>query len=632
MRSIAVSNSRAAAIRLGQYSAGPIITLVTACVLELLKQNDVAVPNPGVPLTLTIVLSFFVSGSVPGFVSAVLAWLYYAYYFSLPGRPFQFTEDNLDRAIISGLAVAPLVVMLWLLKHRADQSAEHLANAARCEAQIAELKWGEEKLRQAEAAGWETARFLRTIIAAEPECVKLVAPDGKLLDMNPAGLAMLECASLAEAQSVPLSEFVAVEHRAAFGELHHRVMRGESGMLEFEIVSRRGTRRCVDTHAVPLHDQGGQITALLAITRDITARKQADETTRKSEEFFRLIWENSADGMRLTNEEGTMVRVNQAFCRMMGQTREAIEGKSLAVNYAVDRQDHIVRMHRERFKSRTIKPYLETEITLRTGENKWVAVANSFLELEGSPPMLLGIFRDITERKQAENQLLDYAARLRMLSGQTLAVQENERRHIARELHDEIGQVLTAVTINLHAVRASAGSSAWPTIDESLDVVNQAIEQVRNMSLDLRPSILDDLGLEAALRWQLDRQAQRGGFGVQFVSELAGRRPSPEIETVCFRVAQEALTNISRHAHATHVVVELRRRADEMQLIIQDNGAGFDVKSIRRRADRGHSFGLSGMHERVELAGGKIAVNSEPGLGTRICASFANRSANSSGD
>jgi PAS domain S-box-containing protein len=797
MQCFSGSQIRSAATRLGQQLAGPIITLATASGLELLRHFDIILTNPGVPLTLTIVLSFFLSGSVPGIASAVLAWLYNSYYFSLPGRPFEFTDDNFERVVISGLAIPPLAVMLCFLKYRADQSAERKAIAARLEAQLEEQSRSEAKIRAAEAAGWETARFLRTIIAAEPECVKLVAPDGVLLDMNPAGLAMLDCETLAQAQSVPLWQFVVEEHRAAFAELHERVMRGESGTLEFETVGRRGTRRCVETHAVPLRDQRDQITALLGITRNITDRKRAerrernhqeileqlakgqalpvvlesvvalveqrspdslcsillldqagrhlmhgaaprlpdfynqaihgveigpavgscgtaaftgqrvivedvethpywaayrdlakkaglrscwsepiiatthevlgtfaiyhatpraptpeeldfisiaahlasiaiertrtDEAMRKSEEFFRLVWENSADGMRLTDEGGTIVRVNQAFCRMMGQSRESIEGKPLAVIYALNRQDHIARMHRERFASRTIQPYLETEVTLRAGENKWFAVANSLIELEGSPPMLLGIFRDITERKRAENQLFEYAARLRSLSAQTLTAQENERRHIARELHDEVGQVLTAVAINLHAVRVSAGSSAWPVVDESLGVVNQAIEQVRNMSLDLRPSMLDDLGLEAALRWHLDRQAQRSGFDVQFVSDLADRRPPPEIETVCFRVAQEALTNITRHAHATHVSIELLRCESELQLIIEDNGSGFDMKSVRLRADRGHTFGLSGMHERVELAGGKIAVHSEPGRGTRICASFANRSAESSG-
>ena len=152
--------------------------------------------------------------------------------------------------------------------------------------------------------------------------------------------------------------------------------------------------------------------------------------------------------------------------------------------------------------------------------------------------------RDIAERKQAEEALRDSAARLRALSRRVVEIQEQERRHVARELHDEIGQVLSAISVNLHAVKRVCDAAAWPRIEESIQIVDQATQQVRNLSLDLRPSMLDDLGLVATLRWYVDRQAQRAGLAVHFAAESSAASLPTELTTACFRVAQEALTNV----------------------------------------------------------------------------------------
>src|SRR5262249_13067992 len=139
---------------------------------------------------------------------------------------------------------------------------------------------------------------------------------------------------------------------------------------------------------------------------------------------------------------------------------------------------------------------------------------------------------------------------------------------------------------------------------------------VRNLSLDLRPSLLDDLGLPAALRWYLDRQSKRAGFAVTFSADPPDIRAAANLETACFRVAQEALTNIVRHAAARNVRVELRRQDNELQLKIHDDGCGFDVAAAKERAVRGGSLGLLGMQERVLLIGGRIDIDSSTGLGT----------------
>jgi signal transduction histidine kinase len=154
-------------------------------------------------------------------------------------------------------------------------------------------------------------------------------------------------------------------------------------------------------------------------------------------------------------------------------------------------------------------------------------------------------------------------------------------------------------------------------IDENISIVDKTIGEVRNLSLDLRPSLLDDLGLTPALRWYVERQANRAGFMASFDADLEQRLP-PDLETVCFRVVQEAVTNAARHGRAEHVSVMLCQEDGALELAVRDDGAGFDVAAARERAARGESLGLLGMQERVRLAGGTIDIRSAPGEGTEI--------------
>jgi signal transduction histidine kinase len=217
--------------------------------------------------------------------------------------------------------------------------------------------------------------------------------------------------------------------------------------------------------------------------------------------------------------------------------------------------------------------------------------------------------------------------RLQLLSRQLIDVQEKERRALARELHDEIGQVLTAVKINLQTIqRLHASSSLAAHLEESVEIVGHALGQVRNMSLDLRPSMLDDFGLAPALRWYIEREAQRAGIEAQVNIDPPDLRATSGIETVCFRVAQEAMTNIARHAQARRVKIELKHRNAGLQLSIEDDGRGFDVEAVRKRASEGVSLGILGMEERVLLAGGQVEITSSS-KGSRVCATFPDQAA-----
>jgi signal transduction histidine kinase len=212
--------------------------------------------------------------------------------------------------------------------------------------------------------------------------------------------------------------------------------------------------------------------------------------------------------------------------------------------------------------------------------------------------------------------------RLEALSRRLLAAQEEERRHLAVELHDELGQVLTAVKINLASLaRLPGGPAANVHLQDAIASVDRAMERVRDLALDLRPSVLDDLGLPAALRWYVDRFSRSSGLEVN-VSIDAVPYLAPGIETACFRVAQEALTNAARHAGARQAWLDLHLLADGLELRVRDDGNGFDPALARARASAGASIGLLGMQERVSLAGGTFDVCSAPGRGTEVRARF----------
>jgi two-component system sensor histidine kinase UhpB len=272
-----------------------------------------------------------------------------------------------------------------------------------------------------------------------------------------------------------------------------------------------------------------------------------------------------------------------------------------------------------------------------TVSSRWTLLKNS----TGVPSGSLELNTDITQQKLVQEalkaaheelelrvkerttDLSDANKRLQILSQRLMEVQELERRAIARDLHDEIGQALTAIKLNLREFGETVTAEGMEKqVSDSLLILDQVLRHIRNLSLDLRPSMLDELGLVPALRWYVGRQAERAGWAIAFIADEIMPRPSPEVEISCFRLTQEALTNVARHANATAVEVRLEIGRGQLNLFIRDNGIGFDPALIGTGDRAGTSVGLSGMGERVRLAGGYITIHSAPADGTEIHAAF----------
>jgi PAS domain S-box-containing protein len=351
-------------------------------------------------------------------------------------------------------------------------------------------------------------------------------------------------------------------------------------------------------------------------------RQSADVALKASEMRYRRLFETAQDGILILNAgTGQIEDVNPFLTDMLGYTREQLLGNRLwEIGPFKD-----IKASKAEFRELQREAYVRyDDLPLETSDGRSINVefVSNVYQVNGGKVIQCNI-RNITKRKQAEGKLKESRQRLQTLSRRLVKIQENERRHLARELHDEIGQALTVIEMNLQALLASPGSGVLARrLKASLTVVEHVQEQVHDISLNLRPSILDDLGLEPALRWYTERQAALADLQAEVRVDPLEQRLDPMIETECFRVAQEALTNVVKHARAHTLTVELTRNDQQLHLSVRDDGVGFDVASFREKAVRGASLGLLSMEERATLAGGGLQYHSTPGQGTEVHAWF----------
>lgn len=345
----------------------------------------------------------------------------------------------------------------------------------------------------------------------------------------------------------------------------------------------------------------------------LVERKRAEVALRESEERYRELFENAKDAIYVHDLEGTYLKANRAAEELSGYTREEIVGHQYTEFIAEEHVNFVRKTFCAKLALQGETSY-EVDVIAKDGRRVPVEVSSRAIYENGQIVGVQGMARDITERKLAQDTL-------QMFSRQLIEAQEDERRRIARELHDQIGQILTAVKMNLHTVqRFNLAAEAGSYVKDNIEAVDEALRLVRDLSIDLRPPVLDDLGLVTALGWYVDRYTQRTGLNVDIVAELPdpNERFSRELETACFRIAQEALTNVVRHASASNVTLQLAKTAKTLTLVVKDNGVGFDLKSLRKRSPRAATLGLVSMQERAYAAGGTLEIESTPSRGTRI--------------
>ncbi len=391
----------------------------------------------------------------------------------------------------------------------------------------------------------------------------------------------------------------------------------DAGRLHVETHERKldGTPIWVEGDYICLRDADGRILGHFGIQRDITERKQAEAALLFSEDKFAKAFRSSPLRVSIsTLAEGRFVEVNDTFLRDHGLTREQVIGRtSPELGLWADptqRRKFVETVRRDGM----VRDY-EFAGQLRGGRIQTTSISAEVIHV-GGEVCLLAVATDITERKDAEEKARRSRAELRALAARLLLVREEERTRIAREIHDELGQALTGLKIDLawlkRRVEDRAEVSEW--VQSIVERIDGTIDSVRRIATDLRPSILDHLGLVAAIEWQAQEFERRTGVTTTV------RVSSPEIAidevraTAVFRMLQETLTNVARHAGASRVDIALTVGRVDLTLDVRDDGRGITPAEVAG----GRSLGLVGLRERAIACGGMLSIEGTPGRGTHV--------------
>ena len=358
---------------------------------------------------------------------------------------------------------------------------------------------------------------------------------------------------------------------------------------------------------------------VVGLKQEISERKRIEHALTQSEAMFRGIFEFAPDTIILINEKGFIERVNSQSRQMFGYESTELKGKRLEILLPERLRKQSEKYRREFVESLSLhiaQSSLELIGKRRDGGEFPIEVRISPVSAE-SGQFLIIVIRDVTRRKRDETILREFAERQKELSRRLLEVQEAERRSIALELHDEIGQKLTGLKLALELGARQPEKSA-ESVAQAQTLVNELMNQTRQLSLALRPATLDHLGLLPALVWHFRNFTQQTNIEVEFNHEnLTDRRFNSQVETTVYRVVQEALTNVARHAAAQSVKVRIWIDRERLTLQVEDHGKGFALKKVLAEVS---STGLTGMRERVALLGGDFYLESTIGTGTKLVA------------
>lgn len=344
-------------------------------------------------------------------------------------------------------------------------------------------------------------------------------------------------------------------------------------------------------------------------------KHRMEEALRESEERFRVIFETAQDSIFIKDSSLKYIQVNAAMERLFGLPASKLIGRTDDDLFDKEAAAYIRGMDCRVLKGEIV----EKEHTKAIKGSSFtfhiikVPMHDSFGEVVG----LCGIARDITERKQAEQELKKSREQLRNLSAHTESVREKERTLVAREIHDELGQVLTALKMDLSWLSKKLSAEQETLLKKTrsmITLVDATIQTVKRISTELRPGLLDDLGLGAAIEWQAEEFQSRTGIRCHISIDPEDIILDKDRSTAMFRIFQETLTNVTRHAQASKVRVLLREKNGVIELKVQDDGKGI----AKRKLSDSKSYGIIGMRERAQFLGGKVEIRSVRGKGTTV--------------
>ena len=464
----------------------------------------------------------------------------------------------------------------------------------------------------------ETSEPYRLLVERSPDGI-LISQGGLLVFANQAAAKLCGAADPEQLLGRSLTDFLQSDGHESQRERLERVTAGlPVTPFEEQIVGADGGVTDVEVALTRLDDTDASPTAVVLTLREISERKRADATLRESEERLTLAFAGAQEGVWDWNLVTGDVVYSPRWKQMLGYADDEIEPHVSAWERLLHPNDMARAQEVNDSVARGGRSY-EGEFRLLHKDGHYVQVLSRGYPVRREPggPVvrIVGTHFDLTERRQAEAE----RARTELLSRLVFA-QEDERRRIAREMHDQFGEQLTALSRSIGALKeASAGSPGIASLVDSLEKIARQIDRdVDQLVWELRPTALDDLGLRAALANYIQDWSRRVNIPAQFhTSGLLDDRLASEAETTLYRIAQEALTNVAKHARAQRVDVILERHDDSVRLIVEDDGVGFEPDPAKEGSPE-HGFGLLGMQERAALVGATVEIESTAGKGTTV--------------
>ena len=494
------------------------------------------------------------------------------------------------------------------LEARVAQRTEELARAnVSLNLEIVERRGVEARLKESEA------RF-RAIVETSPVPLCITSmPEGDILYMNQP---MRELFALDTTQPVLGNMVDLYASPKERGQLMCH-LRDEGSLRNVELSFRRPDGTSFWAVANARVATYGDVPAIYVGLYDITARRKADEKLRASEASLANAQRLARLGDWAWDRDSGLTHWSTELYRILGLEPLVVKPSYSAYLALVHPDDHATVRRAIRVLLSKAQPFgIDHRVTSPAGTTRIVRLQAELVDArEGQSWGIVGTVQDITERKRTEEELLASREQLRELSAYLEAIREEERRHIALEIHDELGQLLTALKMDvaLLKMRVVADGEATRKIDDIRELVEKTIWMVRNVASHLRPAALN-FGIVSALEWLAEDFSRRNGMPCQLVVRGGEPTLADAHATAVFRIVQESLTNVSRHAGASRVAVTLVSTDLALDLRVSDDGQGFDLES----AQRGYSYGLLGMGERARLIGGTLHVDSAPGAGTMV--------------
>ncbi|MEP7357552.1 MAG: PAS domain S-box protein, partial [Anaerolineales bacterium] len=477
----------------------------------------------------------------------------------------------------------------------------------------------EQHLHTAQVTAIET-RFRTLVNSVQDYAIFMLDPDGRVANWN-SGAVRIKGYTADEIVGQHFSRFYTDGDQAK--GLPQRGLAGALAAGRYESegwrVRKDGTRFWANVVITPVYAEAGELLGFAKVTRDLTERRKAEEQYRQSERRLAEAQHLARLGSWHWDIPANVVTWSDEMYRIYGLNPQAeVMTYDTLVGFA--HPDDRDRLHTT--ITRTLndhRPFafdyriVRTDGTVRTLQ----ARGEAMLDPDGRLLAVAGTGQDITERKEIEDQLQLSRERLRQLSAHVEVAREEERARMAREIHDELGGMLTGLKMDVAQMRrGSKGLEARDIakLEDFSVALDQAVQTVRRIASDLRPAVLDDFGLLAAMEWQLGEFERRSGIVCHWRSELKTVDLPRDDITGVFRIFQESLTNVARHAGATEVTVTVRGDARHMELQVQDNGRGITAE----QSQGSQSLGLAGMRERVVLLAGELVIDGRPEQGTRV--------------